>query len=61
MRQYRRLGSAPFLGRYLGEYLGRRLTGAPHVAAYREISFEREAEEELAAVREDEAAGEFPA
>jgi hypothetical protein len=62
VRQYRRLGSAAFLGRYLGEYLGRRWAGAPHAVAYRAISFEREAEEELAAVRvrDDELAGESP-
>lgn len=44
VRQYRRYGMAAFLGRYLGEYLRARLTGAPHVEAYRRISFEREAE-----------------
>jgi hypothetical protein len=45
VRQYRRSGAAVFLGRYVGEYLGRRLAGARHVQAYRELSFEREAEE----------------
>lgn len=61
VRQYRRLGSAAFLGRYVGEYMGRRLRGARHAAAYRAISFEREAEEELAAVRDRDPAGELPA
>lgn len=36
---------AAFLGRYLGEYLRLRLSGAPHAEAYRAISFEQEAEE----------------
>ncbi len=45
VRQYGRSGSAIFLGRYVGEYLGRRLAGARHAQAYRELSFEREAEE----------------
>ena len=44
MRQYRRFGTAAFLGRYVGEYLGRRWAGASHTEAYRAISFEREAE-----------------
>ncbi|HEY6066895.1 MAG TPA: hypothetical protein VIY96_12120 [Thermoanaerobaculia bacterium] len=35
---------AAFLGRYVGEYLGRRLAGASHREAYLAISFEREAE-----------------
>jgi hypothetical protein len=61
VRQYRRLGSAAFLGRYIGEYAGRRLRGARHTAAYHAISFEREAEDELAAVREGDRAGELPA
>lgn len=43
--QYRRLGAAPFLGRYVGEYLRGRLEGLDHRAAYLSISFEREAEE----------------
>jgi hypothetical protein len=44
VRQYRRYGVAAFLGRYLGEYLGARFAGASHSDAYRQISFEREAE-----------------
>jgi len=60
VRQYRRLGSAAFLGRYLGEYLGRRSRGARHAAAYRAISFEREAEDELVAVRDEERTGDLP-
>lgn len=47
--QYRRRGAAAFLGRYAGEYLGRRLAGAPHREAYRAISFEREASQPTAA------------
>lgn len=43
--QYRRFGAAPFLGRYVGEYLRGRLGGLDHRTAYRSISFEREAEE----------------
>ncbi|MDQ5857619.1 MAG: DUF4157 domain-containing protein [Acidobacteriota bacterium] len=43
--QYRRLGAAPFLGRYVGEYLRGRLAGLDHRTAYLSISFEREAEE----------------
>ncbi len=45
VRQYGRSGPAIFLGKYVGEYLERRLAGASHVQAYRELSFEREAEE----------------
>jgi hypothetical protein len=44
VRQYRRLGMAAFLGRYVGEYLASRLAGASHADAYRGISFEQEAE-----------------
>lgn len=44
VRQYRRYGAAAFLGRYVGEYVGRRLAGASHAQAYRAVSFEREAE-----------------
>jgi Domain of unknown function (DUF4157) len=44
VRQYRRLGTAAFLGHYVGEYLRGRLAGASHAEAYRAISFEREAE-----------------
>lgn len=43
MRQYRRYGMAAFLGRYVGEYLGRRRDGSPHAQAYRSISLEEEA------------------
>lgn len=35
---------AAFLGRYVGEYFGRRLGGASHREAYLAISFERDAE-----------------
>ena len=35
---------AAFLGRYLGEYLGRRFAGLSHRDAYLAISFEREAQ-----------------
>jgi hypothetical protein len=51
--QYRRLWAAPFLGRYLGEYLRGRLDGLSHRAAYLSISFEREAEERAQALREE--------
>lgn len=44
VRQYRRYGMAAFLGRYVGEYLRARLSGASHFDAYRTISFEREAD-----------------
>ncbi|MEO8349389.1 MAG: DUF4157 domain-containing protein [Acidobacteriota bacterium] len=42
--QYRRFGAAPFLGRYVGEYLRGRFAGLDHRSAYLAISFEREAE-----------------
>ena len=42
--QYRRLGAAIFLGRYVGEYLRGRFDGLDHRKAYLAISFEREAE-----------------
>lgn len=48
--QYRRLWAAPFLGRYVGEYLRGRLEGLGHRAAYLSISFEREAEERARAL-----------
>jgi hypothetical protein len=44
VRQWRRLGAVGFLGRYLGQYLGLRLQGWPHAAAYRRIPLEVEAE-----------------
>ena len=44
VRQWRRLGVTGFLGRYLGAYLRLRLQGWPHVAAYRRIPLEIEAE-----------------
>jgi hypothetical protein len=44
VRQYGRYGMAPFLGRYVGEYLAGRFAGASHRDAYLGISFEREAE-----------------
>ena len=43
--QYRRFGVAPFLGRYVGEYLRGRFDGLDHRTAYLSISFERDAEE----------------
>lgn len=42
--QWRRLGVAGFLTRYVGAYLGWRLRGYPHWAAYRRIPLEIEAE-----------------
>ena len=42
--QYRRFGVAGFLVRYVARYLGSRLRGYPHWAAYRRIPFEIEAE-----------------
>ncbi|MGH9458323.1 MAG: eCIS core domain-containing protein [Thermoanaerobaculia bacterium] len=41
--QVRRLGLVRFLAAYVREYLALRLRGLGHVAAYRAISFEREA------------------
>ncbi|PYQ33737.1 MAG: hypothetical protein DMF55_11075 [Acidobacteria bacterium] len=61
VRQYRRAGAAIFLGRYVGEYLGRRLAGAPHARAYRDLSFEREAEEALRAFEKALEIGDRPA
>lgn len=43
VEQWRRLGVAGFLARYLGAYLGARLRGWPHHAAYRRIPLEVEA------------------
>jgi uncharacterized protein DUF4157 len=43
--QYRRHGIAPFLRRYLSEYVRQRLAGRSHAEAYQGISFEREAAE----------------
>ncbi len=43
IRRLGRFGLARFLGRYLGEYLAGRVRGLNHGAAYRAISFEREA------------------
>ena len=43
VRQMERLGVPAFLLRYLGEYARNRLRGMGHDAAYRAISFEREA------------------
>jgi len=43
VRQMERLGVPAFLLRYLGEYARNRLRGMDHDAAYRAISFEREA------------------
>lgn len=44
VEQWRRLGVVRFLWRYLGAYLGWRLHGHPHWAAYRRIPLEIEAE-----------------
>ena len=43
VHQWRDLGVVGFLLRYLGAYLGLRLRGFPHVAAYRRIPLEIEA------------------
>lgn len=42
-RQWRALGAARFLGRYLSEYVVGRLRGGSHREAYRMISMEAEA------------------
>lgn len=47
--QWKRLGAARFLARYLGEYLRGLIGWRSHTRAYRQISLEREAEE-IAAV-----------
>jgi hypothetical protein len=44
VRQWRRLGFAGFLVRYLGAYVRWRVRGYPHWAAYRRIPLEVEAE-----------------
>ena len=44
VRQWRRLGVLGFLRRYLGSYFLWRLRGYSHVAAYRRIPLEIEAE-----------------
>ncbi|HKY15705.1 MAG TPA: hypothetical protein VJM33_12340 [Microthrixaceae bacterium] len=44
VRQWRQLGLMGFLVRYLGSYLGWRLRGYSHWAAYRRIPLECEAE-----------------
>lgn len=44
VRQWRSLGFAGFLARYLGAYVGLRLRWWPHWAAYRRIPLEVEAE-----------------
>ena len=44
VRQWRSLGVVGFLARYLRAYLGARLRGWPHWAAYRRIPLEVEAE-----------------
>jgi hypothetical protein len=44
VEQYRRHGVIPFLVRYLAAYVGQRLLGWPHLAAYRRIPFEIEAD-----------------
>lgn len=45
VRQWRELGVAGFLRRYLGSYLGWRWLGYGHLAAYRLIPLEIEADE----------------
>lgn len=55
--QYRRFGAAPFLGRYVGEYLRGRFDGLDHRSAYLSISFEREAEERARARRTEYESG----
>jgi hypothetical protein len=44
VRQWREFGVLGFLRRYLGAYVRWRLRGYPHLAAYRRIPFEIEAE-----------------
>ncbi len=44
VRQYRQLGLAGFLVRYVADYGRWRLRGYPHWSAYRRIGFEIEAE-----------------
>jgi hypothetical protein len=44
VHQWRQLGVARFLTRYLAAYLRERLAGRPHWAAYRRIPLEIEAE-----------------
>lgn len=44
VRQYRERGVLPFLRTYLADYLGLRLAGWPHPAAYRRLGLEVEAE-----------------
>jgi hypothetical protein len=44
VRQWRELGVPGFLRRYLASYVGWRLRGYPHWAAYRRIPLEIEAE-----------------
>lgn len=44
VRQYRERGLVGFLARYLSDYVGWRVRGYPHWAAYRRIPFEVEAE-----------------
>jgi hypothetical protein len=43
VRQWRQLGKAGFLRRYLGEYVSNRRRGLGHDESYRRISFEEEA------------------
>ena len=43
VRQMERLGVVVFVARYLEEYVANRFRGMGHDAAYRAISFEREA------------------
>jgi hypothetical protein len=52
VRQWRRLGVAGFLRRYLGAYARWRLRRYPHWAAYRRIPLEIEAEWEARARQE---------
>ena len=51
VRQWRELGVVTFLVRYVGSYLGWRVRGYGHWAAYRRIPLEVEASWEAALVR----------
>ncbi len=53
VRQYRDIGAWRFRWAYLREYLAGRVRGLRHDAAYRNISFEREAREVEERVRRD--------
>ena len=53
VRQWRELGCAGFLRRYVGAYLRWRVRGYPHWAAYRRIPLEVEAEWQARIAPED--------